>query len=211
MKCGWRWPKKKKKKSSRKSVNSFICMLHLVAQSIFIQKKYFLAQNLNSSGCSHVSSFSTNGKQKRLALDIFDIICHTFQLCLWCHWYNLLGTKWQHSQSCFRIIQIDKKDQNSNETLLCIYLKKCKKSVPIHRACDTSSLWFPFNKMFLIQHCKHCIPVSHYWITYNVFERAGLHTMFWKGQNTKSNGLKAKVCLNVSTTMHTGLQCLPNP
>ena len=26
---------------------------------------------------------------------------HTFRSCSWCHWYRLLGTKRQHSQSCF--------------------------------------------------------------------------------------------------------------
>ena len=53
---------------------------------------------------------------------------HTFQACLWCQWCRLLGTKWQHSQSCFflmifkcQLTTTKNRMRNQAENLLCIY------------------------------------------------------------------------------------------
>jgi len=58
------------------------------------------ALNLSTSGSSHLGSLFTNEERKKIGSWQIWYFCPTCQPCLW-HHRCLLGTKWQHSQSCF--------------------------------------------------------------------------------------------------------------
>ena len=47
--------------------------------------------------------FASDEKEKVGLL--FSYFCQTCLTCFWCHWHRLLGTKWQHSQSCVHSCQ----------------------------------------------------------------------------------------------------------
>ena len=95
---------------------------------------------------------------KRLARDVIICnFCHSSQSCLWHHWHRLLGTKWQHSWSCFCDFHIDW-DQKLSEIQPCVFFSSLSLSVsfwfclsflyfypiPLDRACDASSVQPPF-------------------------------------------------------------------
>ena len=65
----------------QKYANLFICILHLVVPSIFIQMDFF-ASHLSSSGHSHVGWLVTKKNRERLACDTFDpFVTHTGLVC----------------------------------------------------------------------------------------------------------------------------------
>ena len=78
---------------------SFRCFISIVLLLCFI------AYNLSSSSPSQAGSLFTNEEQKKGDSWPIWYDCHTCQPCLWCHWYRLLGTKRQHSWSCFQDFQ----------------------------------------------------------------------------------------------------------
>ena len=52
-------------------------------------------------GAMLVHSIFTNEEQRKVVLWCIWYSCHTCWPCSWHHWLKLLGTKWQHSWSCF--------------------------------------------------------------------------------------------------------------
>ena len=85
------------------------------------------ASNL-SSLANNVGSLFTSEKQKVDSCHA-SYFCHAFRPCSWRHWHRRLGTKCQHSQSCFRDFQtsiFNNQGQKSSAQLpFCVCLFVC--------------------------------------------------------------------------------------
>ena len=53
---------------------------------------------------SYVGLLFAGDEKEKVGL-LFSYFCQTCLTCFWCHWHRLLGTKWQHSQSCVHSCQ----------------------------------------------------------------------------------------------------------
>ena len=107
----------------------FACFIWL-----FCQYLPFLALHLNSAGCSHVGALLTTENHKNVGWQVFDASFPKYLPCLWCHWCRLLGTRGQHSWSCFghfQMLVFNKRDDRPNKKNSCLYVFY---SVPIDKA-----------------------------------------------------------------------------
>ena len=124
-KTGTKW-KMQVNLKCRKCADILFCMFHLVVLSIFT----FFGIAFELPRVQPCWFAFNHRKPQNVGWQRVWYIFHQYMPCLWCRWCRLLGTRGQHSWSCFGHFQMlifNKRDDRSNKKtpacmcLLCSY------------------------------------------------------------------------------------------